>query len=341
MDTSHIDETTLALYAAGYAGIREDLVIAVENHLRRCLTCASRLESVRASGAEAMKFPRAIDRARSPRERDSNQPDSQEQIDLVRIDEAPTRGEEPIGSLTQILNAIDDDESARNKFWDLVYGELLAMAQNQMTNESRSRFDAHDLVHEAYLRIFSDRSHEWGSRRHFFGTAARVMREILVDGARRRFRLRRGEASRAIPRLQIPLSVDSDPSDTLAVHEALEALEKVDQRKASVVQLRFFAGLTNSEAAEVLGVSIRTLDMDWNFAVAWLREYLERSTEPESAKRYHVLSIDSRVEQLFEYARRLSKKPRQDFLNEACGDDKELYQKLEALLRHDQEHLEP
>jgi RNA polymerase sigma factor (TIGR02999 family) len=155
----------------------------------------------------------------------------------------------------------------------LVYDELRRLAAQRMARESPGQtLQATALVHEAYLRLVgADPDKPWDGRGHFFAAAAEAMRRILVEGARRRHRLKRGgHRARVDLDAAQPAAPETD-DDLLALDEALEKLAAKDPVKAQLVQLRVFAGLTLSEAAEVLGLSTSTADRYWAYARAWLR----------------------------------------------------------------------
>ena len=127
---------------------------------------------------------------------------------------------------------------------------------------------------------------EWANRRQFFAAAAQVMRQIRIDDARRRKRLKRGGDQRAEPLEIEPGVCDKDPTDVLAVHEALEKLQAVDPRKCELIHLRYFAGLSEEETAEVMGLSRRTVQLEWRIARAWLhRELSKGDTDTPSPSR--------------------------------------------------------
>ncbi|MCK4658823.1 MAG: sigma-70 family RNA polymerase sigma factor [Phycisphaerae bacterium] len=193
----------------------------------------------------------------------------------------------PSKPITRLLAAVGrGDAAAHNKLWALVYDELHRLAQHQMAHEAPGRtLQPTSLVHEAYLRLTADEDLQWANRRHFFATAANAMRRIRVDDARKRNRLKRGGGRQRIPLDEDPPAFDQDPAEVLAINEALEKLKQKDPRKAEVVTLRYFAGLTIDETADALGLSPRSVDSDWRFARAWLRRELtrgERASESTS-----------------------------------------------------------
>jgi RNA polymerase sigma factor (TIGR02999 family) len=174
--------------------------------------------------------------------------------------------------VTQLLMAWSDgDESALEKLVPLVYGELRRLARRYMRRERRDHtLQTTALINEAYLQLVDIRNVHWQNRAHFFALCARLMRRILVDFARsRRFAKRGGGAQPLCLDQSLALSPEHSP-DLVAVDDALQALAKVDGRKAQVVELRFFGGLTIEEAAEALKVSPETARRDWRLAKAWL-----------------------------------------------------------------------
>ncbi len=159
----------------------------------------------------------------------------------------------------------------------LVYDELRRLAARRLAKERPDQtLQATALVHEAYMRLVKSNAEKtWDGRRHFFAAAAEAMRRILVNRARDRNRLKRGGN-----RERIDLDLDSVPDDSrdeelLALDEAIESLEKHDEACAKIVSLRFFAGLTQEQAAEAMGISRRTADRHWAYAKAWLYDRLK------------------------------------------------------------------
>jgi RNA polymerase sigma factor (TIGR02999 family) len=177
-----------------------------------------------------------------------------------------------MSDITRILKAIEHgDSGAVEQFWPLVYEELRRLASAQLAREQPGHtLDVTALVHEAYLRLEVDREHPFDNRRHFFAAAARAMRCILVDSARRKGRGKRGGGlRREFPNLDA-LHASGTPEEILALHEALDRFATVDPMLAQLVELRFFAGLTLSQTAECLNVSQSTADRGWRYARAWL-----------------------------------------------------------------------
>ncbi len=180
--------------------------------------------------------------------------------------------------VTRLLAAASDgDEGARQQLWTVIYGELRRLAQRQLgAAHAGQTLQPTVLVHEAFFRLFGEHPTDWTSRRHFFGAAARAMRQIRVDDVRRRNRLKRGGNHRRAETVDDLAVSDQDPVELLAVSDALGRLEQEDARQAEVVLLRYFAGLTEGEVATVLGVSRRTVQVDWRLARAWLHRELSK-----------------------------------------------------------------
>jgi RNA polymerase sigma factor (TIGR02999 family) len=170
----------------------------------------------------------------------------------------------------------EGDPQAAEKLLPLVYEELRRLAASKMAGQPPGQtLQATALVHEAWLRLAGER-HDWRDRRHFFAAAAECMRRVLVDRARSKGRLKRGEGAAHLPLEALDVAVDSPPEALLAVHDALDALAAEDAVKAELIKLRFFVGLRIPEAAEVLGISATTAKRHWTFARAWLFERLQR-----------------------------------------------------------------
>jgi RNA polymerase sigma factor (TIGR02999 family) len=181
--------------------------------------------------------------------------------------------------ITILLNHMaHGDAAATQTLLNWLYGELRGLARRQVAGQvPHPTLQATVVVHEAYLRLFGRAKNvEWANRRHFFAAATQVMRQIRIDDARRRKRLKRGGGRRAEPLDNEPGVFDKDPNDVLAVHEALEGLEAADPRKAELVRLRYFAGLTEQETADVMELSRRTVQMEWRIARAWLHRALSK-----------------------------------------------------------------
>jgi len=189
--------------------------------------------------------------------------------------------------ITELLAATGrGDDRARQELWSLVYDELHRIAQQQLKYEPPGRtLQPTSLVNEVYLRLAGDEHVDWANRQHFYAIAAKIMRCIRVDSARRRKRLKRG-GGRQVTSLDgspdhspdgasLPCWPDDDPERMLALEEALARLEQIDPRKAELVTLRFHGGMTREQIAERLGIAPRTVDQEWYFARAWLHRELE------------------------------------------------------------------
>jgi RNA polymerase sigma factor (TIGR02999 family) len=178
------------------------------------------------------------------------------------------------GDVTRILEAaVQGDRQAAGQLLPLVYEELRKLAAQRLAQEKPGQtLQATALVHEGYLRLVGgDVPQQFSGRGHFFAAAAEAMRRILVDNARHKQSLKGGGDRRRVNLDGIELAAGAPSSDVLALDEALEKLSRGHPRKAELVKLRFFAGLTNDEAAEAMGVSPSTVDNDWAYARSWLR----------------------------------------------------------------------
>ena len=182
--------------------------------------------------------------------------------------------------VTRILAAIErGDGHASQQLLPLVYDELRKLAAQRLANEKPGQtLQATALVHEAYLRLVdADSPPQWDGRGHFFAAAAEAMRRILIDAARRKQADKHGGAWQRLDVLDLELAVDSTAGDDLlAVDEAMSKLAAHDPVLAKLVELRFFAGMTLPQAADVLGISLRTANRHWTYARAWLRRELDR-----------------------------------------------------------------
>ena len=180
--------------------------------------------------------------------------------------------------ITELLVAWSDgDQAALEKLSPLVYGELHRLAHRYMQRERAGHtLQTTALVNEAYVRLIDWKNVRWQNRAHFFGVSAQLMRRILVDFARSRAYEKRGGGVHTVT-LHDAIEVSNDKGvDLAALDEALSALAELDPRQSKVVELRFFGGLTNEEAAEVLKVSVATVRRDWSLARAWLHRELSR-----------------------------------------------------------------
>ncbi len=181
-------------------------------------------------------------------------------------------------SVTVVLNAIESGQARTEDLLPLVYDELRKLAAGQMQHERVGQtLQATALVHEAFLRLVGDDTATWQNRRHFFGAAAIAMQRILVEQARRKSRLKRGGDLQQVELSQIDLSVDEAKSDDelMALDEALTTFQSEEPAKAELVRLRYFAGLTEDEAALALNISRATSSRWWTYSKAWLFEKMQ------------------------------------------------------------------
>ena len=179
--------------------------------------------------------------------------------------------------VTQLLYAArNGDQTAENELFSAVYGELRKIARYYTRKERPDHsLNTTALVHEAYLRLISA-AQDCRDRTHFFAVAARVMRRILVDRARNRLAEKRGSGGQKVDLENVPLMVDQQPEEVLDLDEALLRLREFSPRQESIVELRFFSGMTEEEVAEHLRLSIRTVRRDWKIAKAWLYGELKK-----------------------------------------------------------------
>ena len=177
-----------------------------------------------------------------------------------------------MSNVTQILTAIEQgDTKAADKLLPLVYEELRRLAAHKMSHEPPGQtLQATALVHEAYIRLVGSEARNWNSRTHFFAAAAEAMRRILIDNARRKQRLKRGGGQDKVDLDSAELAIEAPSDDLIALDEALAKLASTDKVKADLVKLRYFAGLTLEQAAEILGLSQTTAKRQWTYARAWL-----------------------------------------------------------------------
>jgi RNA polymerase sigma factor (TIGR02999 family) len=163
------------------------------------------------------------------------------------------------------------DREAGDQLMELVYNELHRIAAREMRREhGEHTLQTTAIVHEAYLRISRSDPIDWRDRAHFFAVAAQQLRRVLVDHARRQRSEKRGGGTTLLSLQDFDGPAGIIDERVLAVNDALTRLESIDLRAAKVVELRFFGGLSEAEAAEALGVSVATLKRDWDFAKAWL-----------------------------------------------------------------------
>jgi RNA polymerase sigma factor (TIGR02999 family) len=181
--------------------------------------------------------------------------------------------------LTGLLQAWSEgDRDALAVLATVVHQDLRAIARRLLADERRDgQWRPTELVQESYLRLLDWRAVHWQNRAHFFATAATMMRRVLVDAARARRAIKRGEGIDAMPLDGVDVAASTPPLDIVALEEALETLATMNSRASQVVELRFFGGFSVEETAEALGISVRTVINDWNTARAWL--YRRLSTQ--------------------------------------------------------------
>jgi RNA polymerase sigma factor (TIGR02999 family) len=178
----------------------------------------------------------------------------------------------PVSEVTLILQAIGrGDSQASEQLLPLVYEELRRLAAARMAHEAAGHtLQPTALVHEAWLRLVGGQPQSWQNRAHFFGAAAEAMRRILIERARRKSRLKRGSGQAPLDIADFDVIAAMPDDKILLVDEALEQLKLADPDKAKIVMLKFFAGMTNEQVAEILQVNERTVRRQWEFARAWL-----------------------------------------------------------------------
>jgi RNA polymerase sigma factor (TIGR02999 family) len=183
-----------------------------------------------------------------------------------------------MSDVTQILSDVEQgDPAAADKLLPLIYDELRRLAARKLAKEKPGQtLETTDLVHEAYSRLVDhDKARHWDSRRHFFAAAAEAMRRILIEQARRKASARHGGGRARVTLDESAVAVPESGVDILALNEALERLRAEDPRKAELVKLRYFAGMTIAEAAEVLGISHATAERDWVYSRLRLFQWMK------------------------------------------------------------------
>ena len=267
-----------------------------------------------------------------------------------------------MNEVTRVLSAIErGDPQAADQLLPLVYEELRKLAAQKLAQEKPGQtLQATALVHEAYLRLLDpERGQDWNSRGHFFAAAAEAMRRILVDNARRKRAVKRGGDQVKVELDQLEIAASDISDDLLTLDEALTHFAAVDPKAAELVKLRYFAGLTSKQAAEVLGVSPRTADSLWAFARAWLLQKIQggdhnrlweiralfriRESSPRNPSPEYALSFRATWRwrrpamtdrDLFIAALNLETRPSaRRTCQEACGDDLASRQRVEALFK--------
>ena len=186
-----------------------------------------------------------------------------------------------MSDVTRLLYAVEQgDPKAAAELLPLVYGELRRLAAHKMANEAVAHtLQPTALVHEAWLKLAAADERAWNGRQHFFAAAAEAMRRILIDRARRRLAAKRGAGGACLDADDVDIPAPAPDDQLLAVHEALEKFAAVDARKAELVKLRYFAGLTFEETSEVLGIAVPTAKQWWAYARAWLRVEIASSQD--------------------------------------------------------------
>ena len=196
----------------------------------------------------------------------------------------------PSSEVTKLLQAWSGgDQNAYNRLVEMVYPELRKIARGCLSGEHPGHtIQTTALVHEAYLRLVDIQQIRWQDRAHFFAVSARMMRRILIDYTRARHSAKRGGEFRQVE-FKEALIVSSELGlELLRIDEALDGLAQFDSRKARVVEMRYFGGLTAAEIASVLGVSTQTVNRDWNLAKAWLARAIAHQELSEApARRTH------------------------------------------------------
>jgi RNA polymerase sigma factor (TIGR02999 family) len=187
-----------------------------------------------------------------------------------------------MGDVTRMLQAIERGEAQSSaELLPLVYDELRRLAAQKLSQERPGQtLQATALVHEAWLRLAGPEDQKWEGQRHFFGAAAEAMRRILIENARRKQRQKRGGGWERVEADEIPLAEPLPSDELLALDEALTELARRDPAAAELVQLRFFAGLSHQQAAELLGISRRAADRTWAHARAWLFQQIAGDQKP-------------------------------------------------------------
>lgn len=185
-----------------------------------------------------------------------------------------------MSEVTQILESMRLGKPlSSDQLLPLVYGELRQLAARKMASESpHHTLQATALVHEAWLRLSGGTNHSWENRAHFFGAAAEAMRRILIDIARRKMQVRHGSGQKplCLEDLEIP-APGEDREILLLINDVLDQLATADPAKAEIVKLRFFAGFSNREIAELMNLSERTVERAWVYSKAWLFEAIKQN----------------------------------------------------------------
>jgi RNA polymerase sigma-70 factor (ECF subfamily) len=194
--------------------------------------------------------------------------------DVFAVDSHPM--DVPAGEITKLLHELNrGNQSSASELFSMIYQDLHTLAASYMRNERPDHtLQATALVHEAYLRLFNGKPFHWDNRKQLFGTMAYIMRNLLVDHARKHRADKRGGIHRKLSLDEALVASDEHPVEIIALDEALQELGRLNQRQVNVVELRYFAGLTVEETAAMLEVSPETVKLDWRFAKAWLSQRL-------------------------------------------------------------------
>lgn len=189
-----------------------------------------------------------------------------------------------MSDVTRILFAIEQgDARAVDKLLPVVYDELRLLAAQKLSQERPGQtLQPTALVHEAYIRLVDAENQNWNSRGHFFAAAAESMRRILIENARRKQRLKHGGNLQRVGLDDVDIAIEEPSTNLIALDEALTKLAKDDRVVADLVKMRYFAGLTLSQAAEIIGISRRTADRYWAYARAWLYQEISKADKPSS-----------------------------------------------------------
>ena len=187
-----------------------------------------------------------------------------------------------MSDITRILKSIEDGEpKAAEELLPLVYDELRKLAAAKMAYEKPGQtLQATALVHDAYIRLVNvEKAQHWKGRGHFFGAAAEAMRRILVENARRKQRIKHGGGKGRVDMEVAEIATTIPDEELLALDDALSQLQREEPDKAALIELRFFVGLSNEQAAEVLGISAATAKRRWRYARAWLHGVIQPENE--------------------------------------------------------------
>lgn len=186
-------------------------------------------------------------------------------------------------NVTRLLQSKEPAGVAGQELLPLIYKELRGLAASRMAKEMEGQtLQPTALVHEAWLRLQSDSSPLWRNRAHFFGAASEAMRRILIERARRKMRLKRGNRAEHVSIDNVDVAQTQPDERILLIDEALTKLQAADPELARIVTLKFFGGLTNAEVAEMIGVTERTVYNKWSFAKVWLLKNIRAEDVPQS-----------------------------------------------------------